>query len=141
MLYLILFNLSVLLTLTILHLFWLFGGKTGLKYAFPHNSKHRKKIYKPPFLVLFILTLLLGGMTMMCFAQLDVIDNLIDQKIVMWGNIISAILLMTRGVGNFKYLGLTKSFTGTDFSKLDTYLYSPLCLLMACINLVITFVL
>ena len=38
--------------------------------------------------------------------------------------------LMARAVGEFKYVGFFKRVHGTKFARLDTLLYSPLCLLL-----------
>jgi len=39
--------------------------------------------------------------------------------------------LLARTVGDFKYVGLFKRVRGTPFARLDTLLYSPLCLVLA----------
>jgi hypothetical protein len=39
--------------------------------------------------------------------------------------------LLARTVGDFKYVGLFKRVRGTPFARLDTLLYSPLCLLLS----------
>jgi hypothetical protein len=39
--------------------------------------------------------------------------------------------LVARAIGEFKYLGFFKRVTGSKFARLDTLLYSPLCLLLA----------
>jgi Protein of unknown function (DUF3995) len=42
-----------------------------------------------------------------------------------------ALGLLARAVGDFQYLGFFKSVRGTPFATMDTWLYSPLCLLLA----------
>ena len=39
--------------------------------------------------------------------------------------------LLARGIGDFKYLGLFKRMRSSRFATLDTFVYSPLCLLLA----------
>lgn len=39
--------------------------------------------------------------------------------------------LLARAIGDFKYLGLFKRVRGSRFATLDTFVYSPLCLLLA----------
>jgi hypothetical protein len=39
--------------------------------------------------------------------------------------------LLARTVGDFKYVGLFKRVRGTPFARLDTLLYSPLCLVLS----------
>ena len=42
-----------------------------------------------------------------------------------------ALGLLARAIGEFKYVGLFKRAHGSRFARLDTYVYSPLCLLLA----------
>jgi Protein of unknown function (DUF3995) len=39
--------------------------------------------------------------------------------------------LLARAIGEFKYVGFFKRVRGTRFARLDTLLYSPLCLMLA----------
>lgn len=39
--------------------------------------------------------------------------------------------LLARAIGEFRYVGFFKQVRGTRFAKLDSLLYSPLCLLLA----------
>lgn len=38
--------------------------------------------------------------------------------------------LLARAVGEFRYIGFFKRVRGSQFARLDTWLYSPLCLLL-----------
>jgi hypothetical protein len=42
-----------------------------------------------------------------------------------------ALGLLLRAVGEFRYVGLFKRVRGSKFAVLDTFVYSPLCLLLA----------
>jgi len=42
-----------------------------------------------------------------------------------------ALGLLARAIGEFKYVGFFKQIRDTEFARLDTLLYSPLCLLLA----------
>lgn len=42
-----------------------------------------------------------------------------------------ALGLLARAVGEFKYVGFFKRVRGSKFATLDTFVYSPLCLLLA----------
>lgn len=48
-----------------------------------------------------------------------------------WASTALAVGLLARAVGEFRYVGFFKRVRGTRFAKLDTMLYSPLCLLLA----------
>ncbi|MES2318120.1 MAG: DUF3995 domain-containing protein [Pseudomonadota bacterium] len=49
----------------------------------------------------------------------------------LWLSYALAAGLFARGVGEFNYLGLFKRVRGSRFATLDTWVYSPLCLLLA----------
>ena len=40
-------------------------------------------------------------------------------------------MFLLRAVGNLRTFGFFKAMTGTPFAHWDTWLYSPLCLLLA----------
>jgi hypothetical protein len=42
-----------------------------------------------------------------------------------------AALFLLRAIGDFKYVGFFKSVSQTDFARLDSLLFTPLCLLIA----------
>jgi len=42
-----------------------------------------------------------------------------------------ALGLLARAIGEFKYVGFFKRVRGTRFATLDTFVYAPLCLLLA----------
>jgi hypothetical protein len=42
-----------------------------------------------------------------------------------------ALGLLARAIGEFKYVGFFKRVRGSRFARLDTWIYSPLCLLLA----------
>jgi Protein of unknown function (DUF3995) len=45
-----------------------------------------------------------------------------------WG---LSLVFLLRAFGNFTTFGFFKTVTGTPFARLDTWLYSPLCLVLA----------
>lgn len=55
----------------------------------------------------------------------------IPQRTLAWLCYALALGLVARAIGEFKYLGFFKRVTGSKFARLDTLLYSPLCLLLA----------
>jgi hypothetical protein len=48
-----------------------------------------------------------------------------------WTSYALALGLLARAVGDFKYVGFFKRVRGSRFARLDTLVYSPLCLLLA----------
>ena len=48
-----------------------------------------------------------------------------------------SVVYLARSIGEFCYLGFFKKVRHTDFGRLDTLIYSPLCLLVATLGLII----
>jgi hypothetical protein len=55
----------------------------------------------------------------------------LPRALLSWLSYGLALGLLLRAVGEFRYVGLFKRVRGTKFAVLDTYVYSPLCLLLA----------
>jgi len=55
----------------------------------------------------------------------------LSRKALSWLSFTLAIGLLARAVGEFKYVGFFKRVRGSRFARLDTLVYSPLCLLLA----------
>jgi len=117
----------ILLVLSLIHFSWVFGSTWGLDKALPTNPEGIKVLNPSKFdsaivaigLLLFAIFYLLKG----DFISLSVPSYILRYA----GWTISAIFIL-RAIGDFKYIGFFKKVKSTEFAKLDTMLYSPLCL-------------
>src|ERR1700687_5816795 len=55
----------------------------------------------------------------------------VPPQFLSWLSLALALGLLTRAVGEFKYIGFFKRVRGSRFAQFDSMLYSPLCLLLA----------
>ena len=55
----------------------------------------------------------------------------ISQRVLSWLCYALALGLFARAVGEFKYVGFFKRVRESRFARLDTFVYSPLCLVLA----------
>jgi hypothetical protein len=55
-------------------------------------------------------------------------------KIGLW---IIPIIFSLRAIGDFKYIGFFKQVKATEFARLDTVFYSPLCVMIALIGFIL----
>ncbi len=55
----------------------------------------------------------------------------IPERVLSWLCYALSLGLLARAIGEFKYLGFFKRVRGSKFARLDTLVYSPLCLLLA----------
>ena len=55
----------------------------------------------------------------------------VSPRLLSWSSFALALGLLARAIGEFRYVGFFKRVRGSRFAKLDTLLYSPLCLFLA----------
>ena len=64
-------------------------------------------------------------------AMAGIVKVGISGRILSWLCYALALGLLARAVGEFKYVGFFKRVRGSKFARMDTLIYSPLCLLLA----------
>ncbi len=75
------------------------------------------------------LVLVLFAVLVAATARILPID--LPPAVFSWASYALALGLLARAVGEFKYVGFFKRIRGSRFATLDTFVYSPLCLLLA----------
>lgn len=76
------------------------------------------------------------GAVLLLFAGLvaataGVVSVGLPRVALVWLSYVLATGLLARAVGEFKYVGFFKRVRGSRFARLDSFVYSPLCLLLA----------
>ena len=128
--------MTIFLLLAALHFYWLFGGKWGLMYAFPTKNDH-SHIHTPPKIATFLVACILLFLGFMYFAKSGISTIPIPvwvEKYAYWS---VPALFSLRAIGEFKYLGFFKKIKHTRFAKADSRLFSPLCLGIAILAVLI----
>ncbi|MCW3116685.1 MAG: hypothetical protein JWM28_767 [Chitinophagaceae bacterium] len=136
MIVLILLNSLLFLLLALLHIYWAFGGQWALDIAIPATRKG-KKTFKPGVLGPLTIAsglLLFGFITI---ANSGIFYNLVETKVIHYGNWAISIIFLLRAIGDFKFVGFAKRIRHTDFALYDTKIYSPLAFAIATISFVI----
>ncbi|VAW27702.1 hypothetical protein MNBD_BACTEROID06-1065 [hydrothermal vent metagenome] len=118
------------------HFYWLFGGIWGLEKVIPSKNNKASTLTIPKFA-----TLLVGlGLTLFGLIYL-VKPGLINIQIPNWATnygfwVIPSIFII-RAIGDFNYVGFFKKIKNTEFAKADSKIFSPLCLIIGIIGIVI----
>jgi hypothetical protein len=61
----------------------------------------------------------------------------LPEWIMTYGSWIIPFIFILRAIGEFKYIGFFKSIKTTAFGKLDTIFFSPLCLFIGILGIII----
>lgn len=133
---LITIQFTLLISLSLLHFYWSVGGVWGFKNSLPTNEEG-ERILNPKKIDSVIV-----GFGLSLFATFYLIKaNLITLDLPYWASIsagwfISCIFLL-RAIGDFNYVGFFKKVKSTAFASLDSNYFSPLCLVLGIIGVII----
>ncbi|CAM1371800.1 DUF3995 domain-containing protein [Tenacibaculum xiamenense] len=126
----------IFLLLSIIHVYWAFGGTWGFNNVLPETSEG-VKILNPTFTDSIIVGfgLLLFSTIYLFYAKLFKVKVLIFLRaILLW--LIPSIFLL-RAIGDFHIVGFFKHIRNTNFAYFDNYFYSPLCLFIAVMGFIV----
>jgi glucan phosphoethanolaminetransferase (alkaline phosphatase superfamily) len=131
--------LLIFLFLAAIHFYWVFGGQWGKDAVIPTNE-HHIKVLKPGPLSTFIVAvgLLIFGVVVWIAAMGASFDSLVWlHKIAHYGLWIIAGIFFLRAMGDFRYVGFFKKHKQTKFGMNDTKYYSPLCLTISLLTIIL----
>jgi hypothetical protein len=131
---------AVFAALSALHVYWALGGTVGVAGAIPERPAARGdaddtrtpvKVFHPP-----------AAMTLLVAGALAAVSALVSLRAGLFGSVRTdwllrgslagvAVILIARAVGDLNLVGFFKKLKGTRFAILDTWLYSPLCTVLA----------
>ena len=125
-----LINFLVFLMLSGIHFYWLCGGRWALNVAIPTDSNGRY-LFRPGLFATFIvgMGLLSFGMVNLAFSGWFSLE--IEPRYLRYGVLAIGIIFLLRAIGDFKHIGMSKRYRNTPFAQKDSWLYTPLCLLLS----------
>ncbi|MEO8804538.1 MAG: DUF3995 domain-containing protein [Burkholderiaceae bacterium] len=126
---------SVFAVLSLLHVYWAFGGHIGLAAAVPERATHDARSGRPRRVKIFqpsrSATLLVAGALAGMGALVALRAGLFGAAVTHWSVQVLlsalAVVFLVRAVGDFDLLGFFKRANDSAFAFWDSVLYSPLC--------------
>lgn len=127
---------AIFAVLSAIHFYWGFGGKSGQTSAVP-TIKNGDKLFSPGILSCFAVAFGLSAFGICSLIKADLLSTGLPNWLItfaVWG--ISLIFIL-RAIGEFKYVGFFKKIKNTKFAEIDAKFYSPLCLLIGTLAMVL----
>ena len=118
----------ILFVIALLHFYWAFGGKKGLNLSVP-SKEDGTLLFLPNSFQCALVGF--GLLLVILFIYLGMRQLVFSNWVFKNGLLILGGIFMLRSVGDLNYVGFFKKVKATDFGKLDTKYYSPLCLLIS----------
>lgn len=129
--------ICIFLSIGILHLYWAVGGKKWIDIALPKTGTGQL-LFKPGTAETIIVALGLFGFAGIIGTKAHFISLILwNENYLSYATALIGFLFLIRSIGEFRYVGFFKKIKHTDFGKMDTFYYSPLCFMIAIICLII----
>jgi hypothetical protein len=125
---------SIFLIISLVHVYWASGGKLGSEAAVPRVPGEGGAQSRPAFKPSGIVTLLVAGalllIAMLVCLRVGLCLPAVHDKWLQWVLSAIAILMFARAIGDSELVGFFKEVKNSTFARLDTWVYSPLCVVL-----------
>lgn len=123
------FLITVFAGLSLIHIYWLFGGRVGQLAAIPEIDG--KPVFQPSTFATLVVAVGLALCAVVIAGTARMLALPLSQTVLAWLTRGLAVILLLRAIGDFRLVGFFKPIRDTRFARLDTAVYSPLCLALA----------
>jgi hypothetical protein len=120
---------AVFVILAAWHFKMAFFGLSGERNAVP--SVDGKPLFEPSKAATVAVGVVLLGFAGLVAATAGLVATGLPHYLLAWACYALALGLLARAIGEFKYVGFFKKVRDSKFARMDTILYSPLCLLLS----------
>ena len=120
---------AIFTVLGLWHFYMAFAGHAGESAAVPSRDGKPTFVPSTRSTIAVGIVLLVFAVLVACTARMIIVG--LPTGLLAGLSYALALGLLARAVGDFNYVGFFKRVRGTRFSRMDTLLYSPLCLALS----------
>lgn len=132
----VIINTVIFIFLSMLHFYWTLGGKLWYDDVLPTTSNGRHKL-NPSTTAGLVIAFGLLFLALIALGNQGLFDRYVKRIYFRYGTLIIAIIFLLRTIGDFKFIGLFKTVKWTRFGINDTQFFSPLCLFISLLSVLI----
>ncbi|MHC8314826.1 DUF3995 domain-containing protein [Pseudomonas sp. LB3P31] len=125
---------AVFLLISLVHLYWAAGGKLGSEAAVPRLPREGELGSRPAFKPSGFGTLLVAVglllIAMLVCLRVGLYLPTVHHWSLQWVISAIAMLMFARAIGDSNLVGFFKQVNDSRFARLDTWAYSPLCVVL-----------
>ena len=129
----------IFLFLAVIHIYWGFGGKSGSAASIP-TKENNKPVLKPRAIDCFFVAIVLLSFGIFVLIKGGIILFALPVWLLNYGLLFTAAIFLLRAVGEFRYVGFFRKIKTTKFGQLDTKYYSPLCLIIGVLSILLALI-
>jgi len=129
----------ILFSISLIHVYWAFGGTLWVDAVIPTKTANEKAM-NPPKALTFVVAIVIGAFAVV-YAEKTQLFTLPSMPTWLqnYGLYVVASIFIIRAIGDFKYVGFFKKVKATEFAINDTKYFSPLCLFLGVVGLLIEY--
>jgi len=125
---------SIFLMISLVHVYWASGGKLGSEAAIPRvpgeGGTQSRPAFKPSGFVTLLVAVGLLLIAMLVCLRVGLCLPAVQDGWLQWVISGVAILMFARAIGDSNLVGFFKEVKDSKFARLDTWVYSPLCVVL-----------
>lgn len=133
---LIILEIIIFSILSGIHWNWVFGGSWGFENSIPTNFEGNK-LFNPKKIESSFVAIGLLVFATYYFLISDLISIEFPNWISIYVGWVVSFIFILRSIGDFKYIGFFKKINTSKFGKMDSKLFSPLCMTIGLIGIII----
>jgi hypothetical protein len=127
---------TVFVLLSAIHFYWGLNGKWGLSVSIPTNENN-EKVMTPTSVECFVVATGLLAFAIFTLIKIQLIRVDLPSLLPDYGLPFISGMFILRAIGEFKYVGFFKKIKTTPFGEWDTRYYSPLCLAIGIMGVIL----
>jgi len=120
---------TIFAVLALIHFYWALGGRSGKVAAVPEVSG--RPAFVPSAVSTLVVAVGLSACALLVAAAAGLVGPPAPRPWVTWLAFALALALLARAIGDFRLVGFFKRIRGTQFARLDSVVYAPLCMVLA----------
>jgi hypothetical protein len=125
---------AIFLLISLIHLYWAAGGTLGSEAAVPRvpgeGGGGSKPAFKPSGFATLLVAVGLLLIAMLVCLRVGLYLPTVQHWSLQWVISAIAMLMFARAIGDSNLMGFFKQVKGSKFARLDTWAYSPLCVVL-----------
>ena len=122
--------ITIFLSLSAIHIYWAFGGTALAENAIPKTDG--TPAFQPGKAATLLVAVGLAALALLvAILAWPSVLNAEYLTYAIYAGWAACIIFAARAIGDFKYVGFFKRITNTNFARLDTKYYAPLCVVLS----------
>ncbi|MEX3777746.1 DUF3995 domain-containing protein [Pseudomonas sp. MYb118] len=122
---------TIFAVISLVHVYWGLGGEWAMLAVVPQvpeeGSRRLRPAFKPQGWVTLLVAAALLMIALLVCMRVGWWVPLVHHRSLQWVISAIAILLFARAIGDSELVGFFKEIKDSKFARLDTWVYSPLC--------------